>query len=303
MKNEVKKMFKFFKHTPPIVRSAALFVLAALLVIAVGFVYYRDVQAPTLSVSSGDGAANGGSELQDSEDPSETNIRVRIPGENAEISLPLVVKGDARVFENTVNFRLLDESGALLVEHFATADSPDIGQFGAFESTVSYPKPKGTKGTLEVFWYSPADGTEEDKVIIPVKFAAVDTSMVKVFFGNTKEDPQMTDCSFVHAVERRIVRTTAVARAALDELLRGPFASEQKDGYFTSLNPDSGLKSVTVQNGIAYAEFDERLDKAVGGSCRVSAIRAQITQTLKQFSTVKSVVISINGRTEDILQP
>jgi len=54
---------------------------------------------------------------------------------------------------------------------------------------------------------------------------------------------------------------------------------------------------------VAKADFDEQLEFQVGGSCRVSAIRAEITQTLKQFSTVKEVVISIDGRTEDILQP
>jgi len=45
------------------------------------------------------------------------------------------------------------------------------------------------------------------------------------------------------------------------------------------------------------------LEEAVGGSCRVTAIRSQIEQTLKQFSTVQSVIISIDNRTEDILQP
>jgi len=45
------------------------------------------------------------------------------------------------------------------------------------------------------------------------------------------------------------------------------------------------------------------LEFQVGGSCRVSAIRAEIIQTLKQFSTIKEVIISINNRTEDILQP
>jgi spore germination protein GerM len=54
---------------------------------------------------------------------------------------------------------------------------------------------------------------------------------------------------------------------------------------------------------VAKVDFDERLGFQVGGSCRVSAIRAQITETLMQFSTVKSVVVSINGRTEDVLQP
>ena len=34
-----------------------------------------------------------------------------------------------------------------------------------------------------------------------------------------------------------------------------------------------------------------------------AAIRVQITETLEQFPTVDSVIISIDGRTEDILQP
>jgi spore germination protein GerM len=45
------------------------------------------------------------------------------------------------------------------------------------------------------------------------------------------------------------------------------------------------------------------LEFQVGGSCRVAAIRAQITDTLKQFPPVDEVIISIDDRTEDILQP
>jgi V8-like Glu-specific endopeptidase len=36
---------------------------------------------------------------------------------------------------------------------------------------------------------------------------------------------------------------------------------------------------------------------------RVTAVRAQITETLRQFDTVNNVVISVEGRTEDVLQP
>ena len=50
-------------------------------------------------------------------------------------------------------------------------------------------------------------------------------------------------------------------------------------------------------------DFDPQLEFQVGGSCRVAAISSQIRQTLMQFPTVKSVIISIDGRTEDILQP
>jgi spore germination protein GerM len=63
------------------------------------------------------------------------------------------------------------------------------------------------------------------------------------------------------------------------------------------------VESLKIENRTAYAAFDTELERAVGGSCRVSAIRAQIIETLKQFSSVDNVIISIDGRTEDILQP
>ncbi|MCX6760220.1 MAG: GerMN domain-containing protein, partial [Candidatus Nealsonbacteria bacterium] len=69
------------------------------------------------------------------------------------------------------------------------------------------------------------------------------------------------------------------------------------------INTGVKIQKLTIENGIAKVDFDEQLENGVGGSCKVSAIRAQITQTLKQLSTVMSVIISINGRTEDILQP
>ena len=50
----------------------------------------------------------------------------------------------------------------------------------------------------------------------------------------------------------------------------------------------------------------QRIDWAKGqpGTANLfTARQSQIETTLKQFSNVKSVIISINGRTEDILQP
>ncbi|MFH1582463.1 MAG: GerMN domain-containing protein, partial [bacterium] len=63
------------------------------------------------------------------------------------------------------------------------------------------------------------------------------------------------------------------------------------------------INSLSIINGVARADFNEQLEYQAGGSCRVGAIRAQITETLKQFPTVNEVIISINGRIEDILQP
>jgi spore germination protein GerM len=125
---------------------------------------------------------------------------------------------------------------------------------------------------------------------------------VKVFFNNEKSDPEFS-CNKVFPVEREIPKTQAVGRTALEELLKGPTDAEKDSKYFTSINPGVKIQSLTIENGIAKVDFDGQLEFQVGGSCRVSAIRAQITETLKQFPTVNSVIISINGRTEDILQP
>ncbi len=131
---------------------------------------------------------------------------------------------------------------------------------------------------------------------------AGETMTVKVFFMNDTLDPEIT-CQKVFPVTRTVAKTSAVARAALTELLKGPTAAEKAQGYLTVIPAGVRIQKLSVDDGTAYADFDETLERSVGGSCRVSAIRAQLTQTLRQFPTVKNVVLSIDGRTEDILQP
>ena len=129
-----------------------------------------------------------------------------------------------------------------------------------------------------------------------------ETMKVKVFFNNSNLDPEFS-CNKVFPVEREIEKTVAIARAALEELLKGPRDSEKEQGFFTSINQGVTIQKLTVEDGTARVDFNEQLEFQVGGSCWVSAIRAEITETLKQFPTVNSVIISINDRTEDILQP
>ncbi len=129
-----------------------------------------------------------------------------------------------------------------------------------------------------------------------------ETMTVKVFFNNGNLDPEFS-CNKVFPVEREIPKTEAVGRAALEELLKGPTDTEEAQGFFTNINPGVKIQSLIIENGLARVDFDEQLEFQVGGSCRVAAIRAEITETLKQFPTVDDVLISINGRTEDILQP
>lgn len=151
----------------------------------------------------------------------------------------------------------------------------------------------------------PCGETNTDVLSInqPTNTNVEETMTVKVFFGNSIFDPEVLDCKKNFSVERTIPKTVAVGRAALEELLAGPTEAEKSEGYFTSINPGVKIQSLTIEDGVARVDFDEQLEFQVGGSCRVAAIASQIRETLKQFPTVQDVVISIDGRTEDILQP
>src|SRR3989344_5532669 len=156
-----------------------------------------------------------------------------------------------------------------------------------FETTLNFVSLKESDGYL-VFHNENASGElERDKTYtIPVRLPKMDTMQVSVFFNKFNQE-----CENVTAVKRLIQKTDAPARAALEDLLRGP-AYEERQDYSTNINSGVKIQSLSIQNGTAYVDFNDLLETAVAGSCRVLGIRAQIEKTLLQFDTVKSVVIS-----------
>ena len=234
-------------------------------------------------------------------------IRVTSPKPNDIITSPLTVTGEARgnwYFEASFPVKLLDKDRKEIAVASATAQGEWMTEnFVPFKATLEFAAKEGEAGYLILKNDNPSGMPENDKQIeIPIVFGQFETTKLKIFFNNSKLDPEAS-CNKVFAVEREVAKTEAVARAALEQLLAGPSDAEKADGFFTSINPGVKIQKLTIENGVAKVDFDETLERAVGGSCRVAAIRAEITETLKQFPTVKSVVISIDGRTEDILQP
>jgi len=114
---------------------------------------------------------------------------------------------------------------------------------------------------------------------------------------------------------RRIPHTRAVGKAALELLLEGP----QQAGLSTALptpeevqtypgrQPDWAdrvrLLGLTIEDGVATANFSQEMQAYGGGSARVAMIREQITRTLTQFPTVDEVRIAVEGETAGVLQP
>ena len=107
----------------------------------------------------------------------------------------------------------------------------------------------------------------------------------------------------VVAVQRLIPYTVATGRAAIEELLKGPLPNEEAEGFSTAINQRTELQNIEIDNGVAFVDFNQRLGENIAGSAWVTMIRDQIEKTLLQFGTINEVVISINGVSEDILQP
>jgi hypothetical protein len=132
-----------------------------------------------------------------------------------------------------------------------------------------------------------------------------ETAKVKIFFSNIEETPEMLDCSKIFPVERVIFVGEGENSAVLTTkaLLEGPTEEEIVQGYLTNINSGTELIGLNTENGVATANFSQRIEEGVGGSCMVTAIRAQITETLIQFPEIDEVIIAVEGKTEEILQP
>jgi len=246
--------------------------------------------------------------------PKENLIQVENPKANELISSPLLVKGKARgswYFEADFPVKLFDNNGFLLGVIPAQAQGNWMTEdFVDFKATLPFAVPSTSRGKLVLEKDNPSGLPEhDDELTVPVNFSDIpevpdEFITVKIFLSDSRfaSEPYF-NCSKTVTVEREVPKALAVAKSATEALLRGATQEEITRGFVSNINTGVRIKKLTIENGVAKVDFDEQLDFQVGGSCRVAAIRAQITDTLKQFPTIDSVVISINGRTEDILQP
>ena len=226
-----------------------------------------------------------------------------------EVTFPFPLTGEARgpwFFEGSLPVRVEDGSGNTVVEHSAQAHGEWMTEgfvpFTAYLSpSVAIPPGEATL----VIEKANASGLPEhaDALRIPIRIS-VDTMTVKVYFINQDQDPQRLDCSRVDAVSRTVPKSVAAARAALEMLLAGPTEGENQAGFITVINPGVTVASLSISDGVAHVTFSSELQQDVGGSCRVTAIRSQIEQTLMQFPSVTSVRLSVEGFADDeVLQP
>lgn len=123
-----------------------------------------------------------------------------------------------------------------------------------------------------------------------------ETEIINIFFLDA-----MSEQEELVRIEKEV--SVASPQVAIEKLLEGPSAKEAENGIFSMINPGTVLYDLTIKDGVATIDFNQKLQENIAGSAKVTTIRKQIEETLLQFEEIESVIISIDGNTEEILQP
>ena len=234
---------------------------------------------------------------------------IEMPGAGERVTLPLRILARLGRPGEQVTATLRWQDGTELAQAFTLLEGEDGG--GLLIASLNWPgesqppEPPTQPATLTIA----ADSAALQQQVAVLSPADPDTVAIKLYF------PLGEDLQEVHL---RIPKTPAIATAALEHLLWGP-PSPNLAGFSTEIptpqqvlafpgrgadwGPRVRLLSVTIVDGIALADFSREMEAYGGGSLRVKVLRDQITQTLKQFSTVQQVIIAVEGETETALQP
>ena len=223
----------------------------------------------------------------------EQNLLVVSPEPKATVTSPLVVTGFGRTFEQTFAWRIKDSTGAVVATGSEMTRAADTGQFGPFTFEVFLPALTAQAFTLQVYEASAKDGSDQSVVTVDLNLLSLKTTNVSVFFQNAQKASK--DCSAVYPVPRKMAETSAVGRASVYELLKGPTAAERSAGYVNQIPGGVTLSSLVISNREAKADFSADL-KATSNVCVDGAVRHEIKQTLEQFDTVDSVEINVEGK-------
>jgi len=135
---------------------------------------------------------------------------------------------------------------------------------------------------------------------------------IKIYYSKTTLHGGQTGLNTAVPVER-ITNAIMIETYAMQQLVQGPTAAEQKEGYYSQLqrsitgpsncskigstgNIDFILtlnrKGSSVEPGTATIKFCRRI--ATAGVVTDATINTEIVETLKQFNNIKKVVILTN---------
>jgi germination protein M len=193
---------------------------------------------------------------------------------------------------------------ALTLAAVVVACGNATGGLGSVPTSVPTPSPAASEGPDLTPGSSEAPGPSESPsptaqpsgtlVSSPTPVATPGTTMIVRAYFVLGGEPGVAG---LVPVLRTVPETTGVARAAMLALLDGPTTDESAERTVTSAIPDgTTLLGVSIQNRVATVNLTTEFDSG-GGSASMQYRLAQVVYALTQFSTVRSVVLQIEGQT------
>ena len=236
---------------------------------------------------------------------------IQISAPNATVTLPLHILARFHTPDTQIEAELLWGDGTILTNTLPVLrEDGDAIVVDSMNWLIESepPRPSTQQARLTLRHLTGEVIAQQDVTVL--RFDSPDTLQVQLYF--------LDDQGGVHATTRAIPRTLAVGSAALQELLWGIDPSSLA-GFTTALptpqevlnrnphNPAWGprvtLRSLIIDNGIATADFSGEINAYGGGSARVEGIYQQVVSTLKQFTAVTDVKITVEGQSAAVLQP
>jgi hypothetical protein len=231
-------------------------------------------------------------------------ISISLPKRNEKIKSPLKIKGRAKgfwFFEAQFSVELYDVNNNFLGRAILTAEDDWMTEnFVPFEGELEFSKPSASSGKLKFLSANPSGLPENQKIFeLPVQFEEVTYRKVLLYYYNQEKDKDETGnikCSRdgLVAIEREIPVTKTPIQDTIKLLLKGKenLTENEISQGITTEYPLEGfkLKSANLkEEGTLILEFEDPLNKTVGGACRVGILWFQIEATAKQFPEVKKV--------------
>jgi spore germination protein GerM len=161
----------------------------------------------------------------------------------------------------------------------------------------SYPSPHSSVHSTVAIASTPSPSATETKP---------DRVSTKIYYASSTADPDVLKPEVTYPVSLSLDAKSddELLKNMVMELIEGPPAEFKDKGFYTTLAPETRLNSIKLEGDTVKVDFNDKINEG-GGSCTMDQRRSQIENTLKNVPghPVKKVVISVNGDTQNVLQP
>jgi spore germination protein GerM len=119
---------------------------------------------------------------------------------------------------------------------------------------------------------------------------------VQVYLYNASAESEQNPLGL--APIERLAPTAAPARTALEALLAGPNRTEIREGFKALDSEGLKLRSLVNRSGTWHVKFASKNGKTWPGTLSPARFQQAVIRTMKQFPTVRRVVVYVDGRTD-----